>query len=436
MDLLALVDDLATGLATTAIRHGERCCWLAPTVVAAGDRWDPVEQTGDPTLYDGSAGIAVACAAVGVHPTAGRPELVELAVAGARHALSRVPALPTNGLFDGRAGIGLAAIVVGAASGDDGLRQEGEAVLDRAGGSAIAAPPGPNDLTSGIAGIVVALVRAAELTTDPHWSASAVTLADVLAERATHRPWGASWPADSGGDRAHEPDLCGLAHGVSGSLVALGLAAAASGEPDRYDELMAEARQYERSWFDPARNDWPDLRGWNGTGPPPRPTRWCHGSAGIGLSRAGLVRATGLDGTNPALLGELAAALQSTCAGAERELAAAEAGSGLPAGLTVCHGLGGAVELLAEATSVLGEPVHLDTARRLVGRAVGILGGDVVRWPGGVREMPGPGLMNGMAGTMALLVRLADPDGIGGPGLLGLAGSVPGVPPREDPPRP
>src|SRR5690606_31027292 len=104
--------------------------------------------------------------------------------------------------------------------------------------------------------------------------------------RAHRRSWGASW-ADPDHDR-NEPDLCGLAHGVSGVLLALGVAGTCGADPDRYGDSIRAGRQYERSWFDPTRNAWPDLRDWDRSGPPPTPARWCHGAAGIGLARTAL----------------------------------------------------------------------------------------------------------------------------------------------------
>ena len=439
MELTTTIDELAATLIDSAIWHGDRCCWLAPTLTgdADGSDWSAVEVTGDPQLYDGSAGIAVACAAVGAMTTVERPGLVDIAAGAVRHAVDRALGLEALGLYDGLSGIGLAALAVGTSIDDADTRREGERLLELAAQRALATPPLSCDLVSGIAGIVVGLGRAPEFGDPPRWAAPLDELAQLLARRANRRPWGASWRDEPGWGRdLDEPDLCGLAHGVSGPLLALGIADTALGAPRRYGDLIRAGRQYERSWFDPARNAWPDLRDWSGSGAPPTPARWCHGATGIGLARAGLA---GLDGSSDedvrlALLGELGSAIQSTCAEAVDELDGAGA-RGLDAGLSLCHGLGGALDLLCESAALLDEPVHLDTACHLARRAIEALGDDVARWPGGVRGLPSPGLMNGTAGVLAVLARLEAPHELGSAGLLRVL--VPaGVPPRREESRP
>ncbi len=74
----------------------------------------------------------------------------------------------------------------------------------------------------------------------------------------------------------------------------------------------------------------------------------------------------------------------------------------------MCHGLGGTLELLLTAHSVLGEEEHLTAARWLLDRVVAILGDDVERWPDGLGGPGGdPSLMTGLAGTLILLLRAA-----------------------------
>src|SRR5689334_19592335 len=97
----------ADALVERAIGDGERMTWLGATMEADGTAL----RTGDPTLYDGSAGIALAAWAVA--GALGRDDLAEVAVAAARHAVSARGRVHGIGLFDGVAGIGLAARAVG-----------------------------------------------------------------------------------------------------------------------------------------------------------------------------------------------------------------------------------------------------------------------------------------------------------------------------------
>jgi len=157
----------------------------------------------------------------------------------------------------------------------------------------------------------------------------------------------------------------------------------------------------------PAHNNWPDLRAHAGGGDetPPFPELWCHRSAGIRLARLAIRRHR----PHPLLAAEAAAALQSTCAAAIDAFATGD----LSEGLTLCHGLGGAIELLVEAYRE-----HLMTACWLADRALEPLGDDVAAQSGGVRGLPGPGLMNGLTGTLCVLAEIEHPEAVPCLGLL------------------
>jgi lantibiotic modifying enzyme len=401
--LTAAADRAADALLERAIGDGERVTWLGATMGLDG----AVQRTGDPTLYDGSAGIALAAWAVA--PSLGRDDLAELAVAAARHALSAQDRVRGMGLFDGLAGIGLAAHIVGLPAGREVLARVAQA------------PHGELDLIGGSAGIVLALLAIGDVP-------GAIRHGEHLLTKADRHPWGWSW-----GD-----GLCGLAHGSSGQAWALGELAAATGEA-RFAEAATAARRHERAWFDPTHNSWPDLRpealaaaavtrgdgaqardealvgrrhaavtrGDGATSSPHAllyPALWCHGATGIGLARLGLhARAP-----RPDLAAEAACALQA---------ATADAFAG-GADLTLCHGLGGTILLLLAAHETLGEPEHLDAARWIATRALEQLEGDPGAWPSGV---PGgafsPGLMTGLAGAMYVLARAEDPQVPGLPAL-------------------
>lgn len=405
-----LVHRIADELLATAIVAGGRATWLTPWP-SPDDEARTVLLTGEPTLYGGSAGIALACAEVGRRLD--RPDLVELGRAAARHAVSRLAAVDGGGLYDGRSGIGLAALAVGTVTEDDALRDAGAAVLD----ALVGHDPDVDDVISGAAGVAVAFVRAAAIDGRSAWLEHAATMGRLLVARAQRNAWGWSWR--SGGD---DPTaLCGLAHGSAGVAWALGeLDRAGLADADGR-EASARACQFERSWFDPRTSTWPDLRTTTAAttdAVSSSPTFWCHGSAGIGVSR--LVVDSCADRDDLSARGELAAALQSSCSRAAVELDRGE----ISGGLTVCHGLGGTVDLLLDAHVAQHEPQHRAAATWIVERAVELLGNDVDRWPGGVRDVPAAGLMTGLAGTLVTLARLAGEPSGGSVGQLRLCADL------------
>jgi lantibiotic modifying enzyme len=395
-------DQIGDVLLATEITADGRSTWLGVTVDRIAGEIQAVRRTGDVALYDGSAGIAwcgMACADL-----LGRSDLVELAVRAARHAVSGAPRLTNIGLYDGLAGVGLAALLVGERSEERKLSEAGCGLLDLVASVA----PTSADLVSGSAGLIIALLTAGRVTGDRRWDEPAIGIGEHAVMMAERRTWGWYWPSPGGG-----LGLCGLAHGAAGVAWALGELRARA-HADQFDEAVASALRFERSWFDTTLNNWPDLRS---DGParveaPPRPALWCHGAAGIGLSRLALYR----NYPQSALAAEAAAALQAASAAATQALE----GGQLDHGLTLCHGLGGTVELLLTAHDVLGDREHLETARWLLARALELVGPDVELWPSGV---PGglvtPGMMTGLAGTLYLFVRAADPRRLSGIGLLG-----------------
>jgi len=211
---------------------------------------------------------------------------------------------------------------------------------------------------------------------------------------------------------------------------------------------------YERAWFDREAGGWPDLRelDWSRLHlgqRPPYPPYWCHGAPGIGLAR---LRAWTLTGDSLALA-EAAAAVDTATASAFRA-------AGEPADLSLCHGAGSVIELHLVAAEVTGDPEHLAVARRLADLALaaaglrgpnaqpGLRGPNAqpgLRGPNaqpglrGPNAQPGlrgpnaqpapvpcgvpgggetPGLLLGLAGVAATLLRLADPSALPSPLLV------------------
>jgi hypothetical protein len=183
-----------------------------------------------------------------------------------------------------------------------------------------------------------------------------------------------------------------------------------------------QAFAYEAHHFDVEAANWPDFRcyewdellrsperaaatraalqaGANLPGYVPRHmVAWCHGAAGIGLSRLRALR----------LLGDSRYAVEARTAVAQT-FAALRA----PAtNFSLCHGLFGNFEMLLWAAEQFGEQSWRAEVERRTDAAIAVFEGAVPRpWPSGVAgNEPDPSLLVGEAGIGHYLLRLARPE--------------------------
>jgi class II lanthipeptide synthase len=391
--LIETAERIADELAATAIVGADRCTWLASVVELTNGERRVSHRTGNPTVYDGDAGIAWALAhtAAAIHHS----DLAEIARAGAVNAVRRARQTAAPGLYDGASGIAIAALQTAQTINDEHLANQALELLR----AAISTPSTGDDVVSGTAGQLLAALACHDATGDDVWLDRAAALGRSLVTRARRRPWGWSWPSGEPG----EPGLCGLAHGASGIAWALAELAARTGT-NEFDEPIYEALRYERSWFDRRHGAWPDLRAGveKQAGHRPFPAWWCHGAAGTGIVR---LRLWQLGHHHHVLLAEAGAAFRTTFSHAA---AALRNGRTDDFGLTVCHGTAGAVQLFLTAHTVLGENEHLVTARWLCERTIAALGPHLQTWPDGNAAAAAPGLMTGIAGTLITLLQTLD----------------------------
>ncbi|WP_192796626.1 lanthionine synthetase LanC family protein [Serinicoccus kebangsaanensis] len=408
----ALADRAAGTVLARALRQGDRVGWAA---------WHRLDGTAPATLrlggaevYDGDAGIGWALGVLS--PVLDRPELHELArraVAGAG------PTVQAPGLLDGRAGVAVARAAVTGAGDPSRL----PAADDVSG----------TDLLDGLSGVLLAALSlgAAPRVTDE--------LVRALLDRgsAQREGWCYPGPPDAGG--VPLAPLTGLAHGSSGVLLALGHWLAT----DPGTALAARVRErfratwlWETAWSDPVLG-WPDLR----EEPPAYPVMWCHGAAGIAATRIELGRlceaGVDLGVPGPALRAQAEAGVRlcrdfvSHCAEQARHQQDTLGATPVQvdpadAGLTLCHGLGGALDVLASAAVCWGVDEHLELARASVLDLVDASGDDPDLWPTGQRTRGGYGLFQGLSGTAVVLARLAHPEaGLPSPGMFGVPVRLP-----------
>jgi len=349
----------------------------------------------DDALYDGSAGIGLALAAL--FAATGNDEWA----AASRSALApimwhaRTPSL--QGVVVARGigvGFGASSMAFGLASagamlGDDELIAGSadvaslisEAMIDR---------DAELDLLGGSAGAIIGLLAVHEAAPADLWLDRASHAGEHLLAHATIDDRGMRWKA---GGRA----LCGAAHGNAGFALALGRLAVATGD-ERFARACEEAIRWESEHFVAdlgEAGNWPDRR----SDPPGDMRSWCHGAPGIALSRAGLP---------PEMRGETA--LLDL-----RRAVTSSRGRGLRGALDqMCCGMAGRMDVELTAAPLVGDTDGPARALRLASAMI-----EAADAAGGFRlvgslpvHAPLPGLFQGNAAIVHALARLARPDAV------------------------
>ena len=267
------------------------------------------------------------------------------------------------------------------------------------------APVDAHDVVSGMAGSILGLLALADELDDRGLVEYAVGIGDRLIRRGQQSPPTAGRGRSRGGVPAGT--FAGLPTALPGSAwhsssCSRRLARSVTAWQQRARSRMSD------SWLDVASGRWPDLRvggrrrgalatidsGITGT--------WCYGEAGIALTR---LRAIDVLGPGPHL-GDADVAVDTTC----RHVA-----DSLPyaiGDLSLCHGLGGAADVLLAAAS-RGDGRWYDAAARVtdLGRvALKRYAQKEQTWPSGIAGKTTPGLFLGLSGIGWLFLRLHDPE--------------------------
>ncbi len=384
-------------IAADAMWDRGRCSWMGAVLDPEQPARVEYRALG-PDLYGGTAGVGLFLAELAV--ATGEEPLRRTAVAALRHALGRARSRPPerwDGLHAGPVGVGWAAVRAAALLDEDELRASA-ADLSLA---AARQPSGQDrcpDVVMGAAGALLGLVALAGALDEPRLLERAVLLGEELLAGAVVDRHGWSWALPG---QRFPHCLCGLSHGAAGIGWALLELFVATGD-QRFREGATHAFGYERSWLDAVAGAWPDLRLRQRRGVPRRiPSvatgTWCHGEAGIALTR---LRAEAVLGAGPH--------------GEDAELALRTTGrhvaEALPHAIedfSLCHGAAGAADALLAGAARVGRPatVAYDLGQVALDRHAET--GE--RWPCGTEPGVTPGLFLGTSGIGWLLLRFHDP---------------------------
>lgn len=368
-----LARDIADVLASSALTVGDQVTWVwHPPTLPVGPA--TALATVGPDRYGGTAGIGTfLLAAAGA---TGCERYQKVGRRALRHTAARLAAgWRRHGAYTGSAGAALALLQAGAeVVGDDAVDHAVTALLQA--GMSMPGEENP-DLLSGVAGTLLAVLRAYWLLPDPALFACATSLRDRLMKMADGDTGG--WPGEDG------IALTGFSHGAAGIAYVLSHWLKAAADP-LAEQLLTRTIAFEDCHFDPAVNNWADLRSFaSGSDDGPHFAQfWCHGSPGIVLAR----RAIGADLPQPV---DVATAVDAVLS---------EPGANEPG---LCHGLTGLVDI-ADTLKGCSDQRRAALLRRLHER------GPVPTWSESRPDTLRPGLMLGLAGVGDYLLRTLSDD--------------------------
>ncbi|HEX7318367.1 MAG TPA: lanthionine synthetase LanC family protein [Pyrinomonadaceae bacterium] len=403
---LEAADFIAARLCRDAVWAGARCNWLGDSMEFVGGQWTVAHRAFGPDLYSGTSGVALFLAEA--FKKTGEPLFRDTAVGGARQALSRLEELTAHarvGFYTGHTGVGYALTRIGELIDEQEFVDRGLQLVEAL--AEVEPDERATDVLAGSAGAIPALLHLQKKYGRGPLLELARRHGEFLVGAARKTQGGWSWNTLNIAAEQRRQDLNGFSHGAAGIAWALLELWKATGE-GKFRVAAEQGFAYERQWFDPRQENWPDFRGlydaWAGTpGQPSFMTAWCHGAPGIGLAR---VRAYALT-QQEIYRREAEAALRCT----SRTLAAPAAQG--QSNYSLCHGSSGNAELLVYAARAFGED-----SWRLLAEQVGHIGVEQYRktlspWPCGVLQGgETPGLLLGLAGIGHFYLRLHDPAGV------------------------
>ena len=334
-------------------------------------------------LYNGNVGISIFLAAYGhVCEDNDAKSLSKLALSNLRYEIkganfSRISRMHGIGAASGIGGFIYGLSVIGSLLDEEELFSDASHVANLITSALIEADKGL-DLIKGSAGAILALLKLFKHTGDLRLLDRAVCIGEFLlaiprTEINGHKCWGSL--------NHGYPPINGMSHGASGFALALSSLAHASARED-FHQAAVECIDFENATFDKVRCNWP-YHGPNGV--ISWPSQWCHGAAGIGLARIGILRNGSLDQN------ELKRDIESAIRRVDtREFNEND---------TLCCGCLGSIELLAEAGIELNKPELIRNASKSLAGVINNASrsGDY-RWPAGNKRF-NLGLYRGVSGV-------------------------------------
>ncbi len=364
-------------------------------------------------IYQGTAGISVFLSEL--YKQTNDAELKKTVMGAVKHSIEEAKKLPFSsfGFHSGRIGIAYAVNKCGQIfNNEEYLKTALGLVLEMRGNES---KDIGIDMIAGAGGAIPIILQLAEYYNNDQLFEIAFDLGENLIRTANYELTGWSWGSNR---ETQARNLCGYAHGAAGIGHALLELYNASGS--NYFLYAAEqAFIYERQFFNPQENNWPDFRhgelglyyyyesreqlrerAKNGEFGPYQNkymSAWCHGAPGIGLSR---LRAYELLKDNIYKV-EAERAIENTIKSISIE----------QQNYSMCHGALGNAETLIYGYQVLDNPDYLNKAEEIAIK--GWESAEKINKPwrcGTMNSMSDPSFMLGEAGIGYYFLKLVNID--------------------------
>ena len=385
----------------------QQCNWLGQTTAA--DAGAPASEACSAALpehlYSGSAGVALFL--IELYGQSPDPVFKHTAVGALRRSIDYLRQFPPHGhtasFFTGAPGLMYVAARLQDYDPTVDLAADIGWLLDQT--IAALAAPHPLDMLSGNAGAIPALLALARRPGLARCLELAYQCGEELCSAAQWEGPVCAWVADqASGGRIGALPMTGLSHGAAGMALAL-LELYAVTDSARFRDTARGAFGYEDGLFSPEQGNWLDTRApytlHNGTLTGTFQTAWCHGAAGIALTR---LRAQQLDPEQAATHAALVrCAVATTISVSDQHLTTPRYDA------TLCHGIAG----LGEVILTCGEVLNDDSYRTYAAHSAATLIQQYSRhgdWPSSSHSGgTNPALMIGSAGIGYHFLRLHAP---------------------------
>jgi hypothetical protein len=405
-------------LLSRAKKDGDGMYWESQTMdMERNIEWREAEN-----IYAGVAGIVLFL--LELHKFTGKPEYKNAALEGMRWVVSYCKKNPSNyyAFFTGRMGVPYVLLRMAEVTGQDHWKETALEIA-KSSTSSLEAPQVVDDLINGTSGTVMGLLHLHAATGESWLLKDIDTLVNHLIQSAYQGPTGLYW------DRSPKciSGLCGFSHGAAGiGWVFMELGRYFHNEA--FYRIAEQAFLYEANFFSDTGKNWTDLRKGTYNDDDEKEHReaylkndmdfftkggdmnaWCHGAAGIGLSR---LRAYELfkdvfKNDNYKLYREhaLNAIEKTTRTNVDAE--------GTNFSYILCHGGGGNADLFINAYETFGDEKYLSLAEKVAEKALAYWKEKGMYMSGFAgADAEDTSLFMGSAGTGHFYLRLLAPDDV------------------------